>query len=102
MPGVNLTEYFDNVSGKKVFNQYNLLLAQIGYWKMRPIQVQTLIYADDIILIAENEEKLQRCMIEWGEELERKGMEINTKKSKVMCISKEPGQEISIKHKNEK
>ena len=75
---------------------------QIGYWKMRPIQVQTLIYADDIILIAENEEKLQRCMIEWGEELGRKGMEINTKKSKVMCISKEPGQEISIKHKNEK
>ena len=39
-------------------------------------------------MISDNEEKLQRYVIEGVQELGRKGMEINVMKSKVMRISK--------------
>ena len=38
---------------------------QIGYWNMRVIQLQVLLYADDIVLIASSEENLPRSVIEW-------------------------------------
>ena len=55
---------------------------------MRLIQCQALIYADDIVLKADTERKLQLAVDEWNETLEEKGMEINTTKSKVMQVAK--------------
>lgn len=51
-------------------------------------RVYTLVYADDVVLIAKEEEGL-RCMIErLGWCLERKGLELNAKKSRVMRFRK--------------
>ena len=41
-------------------------------WNMRPVFIQTLIYADDIVLIADAPGKLQQAVVEWQEELKRK------------------------------
>ena len=62
---------------------------KIGNWKLRPVYLQSLLYADDIVLIADTQERLQHAVNEWYEELRRKGMEINIDKSKTMRISKE-------------
>jgi retron-type reverse transcriptase len=79
------------------------LRTRTGYWNTRHIYLQALLYADDIVLVADNDKNLQRAVIEWGEELVRKGMRINTKKSKVMCVTKEEmEQNMLIKRRNEK
>jgi hypothetical protein len=39
----------------------------VGYRNMRPVYCQALLYADDIVLIADSEEKLQGAVIEWTE-----------------------------------
>ena len=62
---------------------------KMGMWNMQPVFIQTLIYAVNIVLIADAPGKLQQAVIEWQEELKRKGMEINTEQSKVMWISKQ-------------
>lgn len=69
---------------------------KMGMWKMRPVFIQTLLYADDIALIADTPEKLQQGIMEWYEELRRKGMEINIEKSKVMWISKQDRSEDEL------
>lgn len=43
-------------------------------------------YADDLVLFAQNQERLQRFLEVWNEELERKGMKINRGKTEVMTI----------------
>ena len=45
---------------------------KVGNWMMRPILCQALTYADDIVLIADTERKLQLAMDEWNETLEKK------------------------------
>lgn len=61
----------------------------VGYWNLIPVQAQALLYADDVVLIADTREKLQAAVDEWSEELLRKGMEINATKSKVMLVGRE-------------
>jgi hypothetical protein len=58
----------------------------MGYWNMRPVYCQALLYADDIVLIADSEEKLRGAVIEWTEILRGKGMAVNDMKSKVMSV----------------
>ena len=50
---------------------------------MRPVYVQSLIYADDIALIVSNEE-LQQAVTEWASAINDRGTRINVKKRKVM------------------
>ena len=59
---------------------------KIGNWKLRPIYLQSLIYADDIVLINSNVAGLQNAVIEWASTLEERGMEVNIGKSKLMKI----------------
>lgn len=60
-------------------------------------RVYTLVYADDVVLIAKEEEGL-RCMIErLGWYLERKGLELNAEKSRVMRFRKGDGREKKVK-----
>ena len=49
---------------------------KIGIWRLRPVYLQVLLYADDIILITDTKERLQQAVNEWYEELKRKGMSI--------------------------
>ncbi|KAG8226076.1 hypothetical protein J437_LFUL006383 [Ladona fulva] len=59
---------------------------QIGFWNLNPVHIQVLLYADDIVLIADSEEKLQNCVTEWGDELTRKEIVIHVKKSKTIIF----------------
>ena len=43
-----------------------------------------LLYADDLAVIAETEEKLIKRLNEWKENVESKGMRVNMNKTKVM------------------
>ena len=43
-----------------------------------------LLYADDLILMAEIEESLRDNIVKWKSGLEAKGLKINTGKTKVM------------------
>lgn len=58
----------------------------MGYWSVSSVQAQALLWTDDVVLIADTQERLQVTANEWLEDLQRKGMEINPLKSKVMGI----------------
>ena len=60
-------------------------------WKLRPIYAQALLFADDILLIADTEQKLQNMITEWARYIESKGMALNPYRSKVpvMVVAKQ-------------
>jgi retron-type reverse transcriptase len=66
---------------------------KVGNYKMTPIYVQSLIYADEIALIVSNKEELQKAVTEWASAIEGRGIRINVKKSKVMVITKTKNRE---------
>jgi hypothetical protein len=68
----------------------------VGNYKMRPVYVHSLIYADDMALIVSNEDELQKAIIEWTSAINDRGMRINVKKSKVMVITKNKNREPYI------
>lgn len=63
------------------------LQSQIGHYQLRPIKVDNLMYADDIILIADTHKKMKGLVKIWSEEIENMGMEVNTNKTKMMIIN---------------
>ena len=50
--------------------------------------INNLRYADDTVLIADSEDKLQRILTTVAEESEKKGLQLNAKKTECMVISK--------------
>ena len=60
----------------------------VGNWKMQPIYTQALLYADDVVLIADTKEELQNAVTVWADEIKNKGMTLNVSKSKWMKITK--------------
>ena len=52
-----------------------------------------LLYADDLILMAESEESLRDKIVKWTSGLEAKGMKMNTGKTKVMFSCSMKGRE---------
>jgi hypothetical protein len=44
-----------------------------------------LLYADDLVLMAESEEELRQKLIDWKTAMEQKGLRVNIGKTKVMC-----------------
>lgn len=77
---------------------FNLILDQIvnkvktigkGY-KMGQKEIKILCYADDTVLIAENEEDLQRMLHKFNQTAEEYNMQISISKTQAMTISKEP------------
>ena len=54
-----------------------------------------LLYADDLILMAERKENLREKALQWKSELEAKGLKMNTGKTKVMfsCSMKDKMEE---------
>ena len=63
--------------------------------------INNIRYADDIVLIAGSEEKLQNLLQRVNEKSELKGIKINIKKTKVMVLSKrDHNQRMDIKLSN--
>ena len=57
-------------------------------------------YADDLALISESREVLQRFILAWDEVLFEKGMKINRGKTEVMMVSREQ-EELNIELEGE-
>ena len=57
-----------------------------------------LLYADDLIVMAESEESLRGKIVKWKSGLEAKGMKMNTGKTKVMfsCSLKDKVEETPV------
>ena len=55
-----------------------------------------LLFADDLVIVADTEEELQQRFLAWKSSLERKGMKVNTRKTEVMISSREGNEEINI------
>ncbi|KAI4459519.1 myb/sant-like dna-binding domain [Holotrichia oblita] len=72
---------------------------QIGYRCLKPVEIAEGVFADDVVLIAENEEQLQHNVQVWNDILQRKRMKINIEKTKVMTIG---GHRANIKIGNTK
>ena len=59
--------------------------------------INNLRYADDTVLIAENEKDLQNLLNVVKDESRKKGLDLNSKKTEVMVISKKTTKECNIK-----
>lgn len=60
----------------------------VGMRNLRPVQCQAMLYADDVVLIADSERKLQKAVLEWTETLKERGMTVNKDKSQVMMVAR--------------
>lgn len=54
-------------------------------------KIYTLAYADDVVLIAEDEGGMKSMMVKLENYLEKKGLELNAEKSKIMRYRKRGG-----------
>jgi hypothetical protein len=52
---------------------------RIGYWNMRPMYIQAIVCADDIVIIANSEAELERAVIEWASVCREREMEISVR-----------------------
>ena len=43
-------------------------------WELRPVYVQTLVYADEVVLIADTERDLQVSVTEWASTFSKRGL----------------------------
>ena len=66
------------------------------------ININNLRYADDTVLIANDQDKLQGIVTRVKEENSKAGLDMNVKKKKTMIISRDPeGKKVDIKVDNE-
>ena len=59
----------------------------LGFWRMKAIQLQDMLFADDMVMVIETEEKLQHNVNEYQMELSAINVEININKSKTMITA---------------
>ena len=79
---------------KESNNKLRHIKTKIGYYNLQPIYIQSLTYADDIVLVADTEQKLQEIVRVWTENLKAENLNINTGKSKIMLVTKKKEEEI--------
>lgn len=71
---------------KNIKRRTNHLKTIVGYTHLTPVKIEGLLYADDVVLIADNLRKMQRLIDVWTEEMEKMKLEININKCKTMKI----------------
>ena len=61
----------------------------VGMLKLSPIKLYMLSFADDLVIFGKTQQELEQNMNILNRELSRRGMTINSKKTKTMVISRE-------------
>ena len=64
---------------------------------MRAENLWELLFADDLAIIADSEEKLQERLWKWQECLEMYGLKMNAKKTETMVCSKSGEEQVNIR-----
>ena len=62
----------------------------VGMWKMKPVQLKMLAFADDLVVFGKSQDDLNHNVRILNWELKKRGLVINAKKTKTMVISREP------------
>ena len=65
--------------------------------RIRQGVLDELVYADEIAISADTEEKLQGKIRPWQEELHRKGLKVNSRKTEVIVSEKKSGHQAELK-----
>ena len=71
------------------------LVRKLKGYKMGNKEVRILCYADDVVLVAESEDDLQRLLHQFNKTAKKFNMVISTAKTKSMTTSKTPMQACS-------
>ena len=61
----------------------------VGMWRLKPVNLTTLSFADDLVLFGKSECDLQYNINILNNELSKRGMKINAKKTKTMLVNRE-------------
>ena len=59
-----------------------------------------LLFADDLVIVADTEQELQERFLAWKGSLEGKGLKVNISKTEVMVSSREGHEEVNIQDEN--
>ena len=62
---------------------------EVGMWKLKPVKVKMLSFADDLVLFGKNQKDLQHNINILNTELKKRSLIINTKKTKTMVVCRE-------------
>ena len=58
---------------------------KLGYYKLQPVDLTVCAFADDVMICATNEDKLQESLNNWQVILKQYNLKINVEKTKVMA-----------------
>lgn len=81
---------------KECNNKNRKFRTKLGHWNLIPTHIQSLIFADDIVLIADSPDKLQQILKNWEEKLKEMNMIINPNKSKILHVTKNKEQNLDL------
>lgn len=69
---------------------------QLGYRKLRPVFLNELLYADDLLVFETEKKALQERLDKWS--MRKYGLKINIEKTEIMAIAnKKEGVNIQVK-----
>lgn len=68
----------------------------VGYKNLQKVMVSTAAFADDIVIMAQNEREMQRDIEVWNTAMKNREMKINKEKTKVMAINNKEQVNITI------
>ena len=74
-----------NLDAEYIMHNARLVESQAGI-KIAKRNINNLRYADDTVLMAENEEELQSLLIRVKEKSEKAGLKLNIQKMKIMHL----------------
>ena len=61
----------------------------VGMWKLRPVKLSMLLFADDLVVFGRTQQDLEHNMNVLNRELKIKGLKINPQKTKTMILNRE-------------
>lgn len=73
---------------------------KVGYRKMEKVVISECAFADDIALIASNENDIKENLKVWNEILLQNGMKMNKQKTKIMVVSHRTSEQLPIFRNN--
>lgn len=73
----------------------------IGLRHLKKVNISELIYADDLVIVANKESDLQRNVEVWVGKFDKYGMNVNIKKTETMMVSKRDEGPVNILIKGE-